>query len=263
MLAGTQVELLDKTKKPLLNFVVDIITTRGSKKEILRPLIRLLGSFTASNDDSLCDAVLKAGGMSAWRRVLELNIDAISKECWWALSNVVAGTPDQQSAFVKDVEMLERLRDDLLHGAPAVVKECLYIFSNALDGGSAETIRCFAACGVIKAGRIVLHRGMGFPADLLATAASVIKTVEAFFERHSDTPGLAGELEPLTEEEERMGGKPRARQAGQDDADGGAEADDDDDDGEDENDDDDDDDDDDDEDDDGDEGEQKPHVVLV
>ena len=97
---------------------------------------------------------------------------AALKEGVWALSNIVAGTPEQQLLVHTDRALVSRLVDLVDHTDSRVGHEAVWVISNAFDG-SAECRAAFEDAGAIVALWLIVARAPSFT-KLREKATSVL-----------------------------------------------------------------------------------------
>ena len=80
-----------------MTLIFNIISLFYSKdyKEVLHPVVRIIGNVTTSNDDHT-QKIIDHGCLPKLKYLLSHQADNIKREVCWALSNVTAGTIQQK-----------------------------------------------------------------------------------------------------------------------------------------------------------------------
>lgn len=117
--------------------------------KVVVPVLRAVGNIVTGTDDQTRFAI-QAGTMPALKALLEHPNTKIRKEACWALSNVAASF--EQIQAIVEADVVPKLVGMLgLDGEmQEVKKEILWVFGNALDGGSEEQVGYFVRSGVLR-----------------------------------------------------------------------------------------------------------------
>jgi len=116
----------------------------------LVPVLRILGNLLSGTEDQASE-VLEAPDVV--EKLVELatthqNRTVVRESCW-CLSNIAAGNPRQVQLVMKDHDQISRLMKITQRSEPEIIKEVLWIFSNATAKASPIQMIRLVECYII------------------------------------------------------------------------------------------------------------------
>eukprot|EP00339_Tiarina_fusa_P001100 CAMPEP_0117055134 /NCGR_PEP_ID=MMETSP0472-20121206/38213_1 /TAXON_ID=693140 ORGANISM="Tiarina fusus, Strain LIS" /NCGR_SAMPLE_ID=MMETSP0472 /ASSEMBLY_ACC=CAM_ASM_000603 /LENGTH=544 /DNA_ID=CAMNT_0004770997 /DNA_START=55 /DNA_END=1689 /DNA_ORIENTATION=+ len=117
--------------------------------QMLTPVVRCLGNF-ATGSDSQTQAVVDAGILKHFVRLLENPKKGIRKETCWVASNIAAGTQDQITALITQPGVIEKIADYARNASWEVKKEALWTISNCFTTGTDDHTMMLVQCEALR-----------------------------------------------------------------------------------------------------------------
>jgi hypothetical protein len=109
----------------------DVVPRFFSKTEVIRPIVRLLGSVAAGTNEQT-QAVLDSNPLPTLLQLIDSPTPIIVKEICWALSNITGGTELQLYSFLES-NILPKVISLTRSNYTDIRKEALWVIANILD----------------------------------------------------------------------------------------------------------------------------------
>jgi len=117
----------------------------------LVPVLRILGNLLSGTEDQTSEVLSEVPDVV--NKLVELATShpnrTVVRESCWCLSNIAAGNPPQVQLVMKDHDQISRLMKITERSEPEIIKEVLWIFSNATAKASPIQMIRLVECYII------------------------------------------------------------------------------------------------------------------